>query len=259
MNLLCRIKRLSYALLLVSGFPAATMAGDITVFAAASLKEALEDVATDFEAATGHNLRLSFAGSSALARQIERGAPAEIFISANSAWMDRLETAGLLHPGTRTDLLGNRLVLIGPASSERSIDLSTGVDLSANLGDGPLAMALTDAVPAGVYGKTALVALGLWDSVAARVAETDNVRAALALVSLGAAPLGVVYATDAQADPRVRVVAAFPEQSYPPIVYPIAALGPSARAETLTFLDFLRRDTARSIFAQYGFRSGTGS
>ncbi|MFK7761740.1 MAG: molybdate ABC transporter substrate-binding protein [Roseobacter sp.] len=253
MRILHRFKRLLWVLTLATGLPTLSCAGELTVFAAASLKEALDEVTKTYESQTGHRVTTSFAGSSALARQIELGAPADIFVSASPDWMDHLEAAGQLQAGTRVDLLSNRMVLIGPALPRVTLDLQTGTDLTALLGEGPLAMALTKAVPAGIYGKEALSNLGLWDQVAAHVAETDNVRAALALVALGAAPLGVVYATDAQADPRVSLISVFPQSSHSPIVYPVAAIGPNARAEALSFLEFLSSDIATVVFQRHGF------
>ena len=195
---------------------AAPMArAEVTVFAAASLMGALDEVAAGWEDRTGGEVRLSYAGSSALARQIEAGAPADVFVSANVDWMDELGERGLTEPGSRRDLLSNRLVLVGPAGAA-PLALEPGLDLAALLDGGRLAMALVDAVPAGLYGREALRSLGLWGAVEPRVAQAENVRAALALVARGEAPLGVVYASDARAEPRVAVVATFPEGSHPP-------------------------------------------
>lgn len=225
----------------------------VTVFAAASLKTALDAVATAYAAQGGDRMILSAAGSSALARQIQMGAPAQIFVSANPGWMDLLEREGLLAPGTRTDLLTNRLVLIAPADSLLELDLGPGTDLAAALDGDRLAMALAEAVPAGLYAKAALQSLGLWDSVRDRTAQTDNVRAALRLVALGEAPLGIVYATDARAEPRVRVVASFPADSHPPILYPVAILAEGDGAPARRLLDFLTGARARAIFREHGF------
>jgi molybdate transport system substrate-binding protein len=231
--------------------PAAASAERITVFAAASLGTALREVEARFEAATGHDLVVSLAGSSALARQIAAGAPADVFVSASPDWMDALEAEGLIAEGTRFDLIGNRLVLAAHGTETAPVEIGPGLDLAALLGEGRLAMALVDAVPAGVYGKAALVHFGLWEEVAPRVAQTDNVRAALALVATGEAPFGIVYATDAAAEAGVRVAATFPEESHPPIVYPAAAV---AGSETATaFLDWLRGAEARSVFEAHGF------
>lgn len=228
-------------------------AGDITVFAAASLKTALDEIARDWETQTGHTARISFAGSSALARQIQQGAPADIIISANQAWMDVLEEDGRIVPATRVDLLGNTLVLVSADPNLPSTEISKDLDLPAMLKDGPLAMALVDAVPAGIYGKAALESLGLWETVAPHVAQTDNVRAALALVAVGEAPVGVVYATDDAAEPRVHVIGTFPPGTHPPIVYPAAAIAQSTNPLRLTFLRFLCSDTATATFRRLGF------
>ena len=190
-------------------------ADEITVFAAASLKNAMDEVADGFEAAAGHEVTVSYAGSSALARQIELGAPADVFISANPGWMDRLEEAGTVEDGTRIDLLGNRIVLIAHGAAD-PVEIGPRMDLGAMLGEGRLAMALVDAVPAGIYGKAALESLGQWQAVEPRVVQADNVRAALKLVAIGEAPMGVVYATDAAAEEGVSVLGVFPEDSHPP-------------------------------------------
>lgn len=248
---LCRAACL--ALLTCAG--SAASADQITVFAAASLREALDGVATAFTQSTGHDLRLSYAASSALARQIEQGAPADVFVSANTAWMDHLDAAGVIAPDSRVDLLSNRLVLIAHDPDAAPVTLSPETDLRGIIGDSRLAMALVDAVPVGLYGKAALRSLGLWDTLADRVAQADNARAALALVALGHAEYGIVYATDALAEPRVHVVATFAPDSHPPIVYPVAAMagrdGPAARA----LLAFLQAPEATAIFAAQGFGS----
>ena len=232
-------------ILLLLALPA--RADTVTVFAAASLKTALDDLAPAARIATGHDLRLVLAGSSVLARQIQQGAPAQIFVSANAAWMDVLQDDGLVASGTRRDLLTNTMVLVGTDPAPLEI-----ADLPARLGDGKLALALVDAVPAGIYAQSALVSLGLWDALSSRVAQADNVRAALALVAVGAAPYGVVYATDAAAEPRVTVLARFPATSHPPIRYPVAAIAP-ADAATRKVLDWLDSPQARQIFAAHGF------
>ncbi len=237
--------------LVVALFAGGAQAADLTVFAAASLKTALDRVAEDWEAQTRWEVAVSYAGTSALARQIQQGAPADVFLSANVAWMDAVEAAGRLVPGSRFDLLGNRIVLAAHGEAEAA-EIGPGFDLSAQLGEGRLAMALVGAVPAGIYGKAALELLGLWEGVAGRVAQTDSVRAALALVASGEAPLGVVYATDAAAEPRVSVVGAFPEGSHPPIVYPAAAVAGGAPLSA-DFLKFLRGPEARAAFEGQGF------
>ncbi|RVT83350.1 molybdate ABC transporter substrate-binding protein [Rhodobacteraceae bacterium CCMM004] len=236
------------------GIAARAGAGEtVTVYAAASTQTALEEIAAGFAQATGHRAVVSAAGTPVLARQIQRGAPADVFVSASPAWMDTLDAEGHIAPGTRRDLVGNRLVLIG-ATGAAPVPLGPAFDLAARLGGGRLAVALIDAVPAGQYARAALEATGLWEAAAPRLAQTDNVRAALALVALGAAPLGVVYASDARAEPRVTVVAAFPEDSHPPIVYPVAAVvgrdSPAVRA----FLAHLSAPEARAAWARHGFR-----
>lgn len=248
------MKLLRSALVALAIFaPLAAQAERVNVYAAASLKEAMDAIAPAFAKATGNEAVVSLAGSSALARQIAQGAPAGVFISANVGWMDQLGAQGLLMKGTRRDLLKNRLVLIAPgAEGAESEEIGPGFDFATPLADGRLAMALVDAVPAGIYGKQALESLGLWDGVSGKVAQADNVRAALALVAVGAAPLGIVYATDAQAEPRVHVVAAFPDNSHPPIIYPAAATEGSGEA-ALSFLMFLGSAEAQAIFNRLGF------
>lgn len=227
-------------------------ASDVTVFAAASLRTALDEIAEVWEAETGLVATIAPAGSSALARQIQQGAPADIFLSASPDWMDVLEADGLIRNGTRRDLLTNRLVLIG--HGERApIEIGPDLDLAGMLGEDRLAMALVEAVPAGVYGRAALQSLGIWDSVAPLVAQTDNVRAALALVATGEAPLGIVYATDALAEPRVSVLGVFPAESHPPIVYPAAVIAESAADGAAPFLDFLAGEEGGAIFTAHGF------
>jgi molybdate transport system substrate-binding protein len=229
-------------------------AEEITVFAAASLTTALAEIETAFEAVSGNGIVVSAAGSSVLARQIQQGAPADIFISASTDWMDRLEADGLVEPGTGFDLLGNRLVLVSHGKAGIApVEIGPDLDLSALLGDGRLAMALVDSVPAGVYGKAALESLGLWEDVEERVAQADNVRAALAFVATGEAPLGIVYATDATASDKVTVIGTFPQDSHPPIVYPVDGLANRDGPGEAAFLDFLRGPEARAIFERQGF------
>ena len=231
---------------------APAQAQEVVVFAAASLKTALDGVAADFQAATGHTVTISYAGSNALAKQIIEGAPADIFLSAAVNWMDQVEKAGLLAPGTRRDLFGNRLVLVGGPDAAQ-VNLTPGLDLGGLLGDGKLAMALVDAVPAGQYGKAALQNLGLWDAVAPQVAQADNVRAALAFVSSGEAPYGIVYATDAIAEPAVKIAATFPADSHPAIVYPGALLTGAQDAADRAFYDALTADAGAAKFSEQGF------
>ncbi|MGK6320650.1 molybdate ABC transporter substrate-binding protein [Sphingomonas sp. DT-204] len=223
------------------------------VLAAASLQESMS-AAADAWARSGHaRPTISFAASSALARQAVAGAPADLFVSADQEWMDTLQQRGLLVPGSRADFLGNRLVLVAPRSSRAAVRLGPGVDLAGALGRGRLAMADPDAVPAGRYGKAALMRLGAWRGVEGRVARAENVRAALALVERGAAAMGVVYATDAAASRAVRVVAVFPAASHPPIRYPIALLRSSRSPDARAFRAFLLSARGKAIFARYGF------
>ena len=231
-------------------------AAQVTVFAAASLKDALEEIATGFLAETGNSISLSLAGSSALARQIRLGAPADVYISANTVWMDFLAGEGLIEPASRIDLLGNELVLIAPGPDAPSVDLA---QLPALLGNGRLVMTQLNAVPAGIYGKAALEHLGIWPQLASRVAQTDNVRAALVLVSLGEAPFGIVYATDAKADKNVSVAARFPPDSHAPIIYPAAAVSGRNNPATSAFLAYLYSPPARGVFQRHGFSLLIGS
>ncbi len=227
---------------------------DLVVFAASSLKTALDDVALAWREASGGTLRLSFAGSSRLAWQIQQGAPVDIFISANTKWMDVLERDGSILARSRTDLLGNRLVLIAHGKGAKPVDLSGGDNLAALLAGGRLAMAMVDSVPAGIYGKAALESLGWWKAVAPHVAQTDNVRSALALVARGEAPFGIVYATDAAASDNVTVVAAFPQETHEPIIYPGAVVTESAEAAAAQrFLDYLAAPRMAAIFERHGF------
>lgn len=232
---------------------AGAQAERITVFAAASMTNALAEIETDFEAATGHDLVVSLAGSSALARQIQQGAPADIFISASTDWMDIVESDGLIEAGTRFDLLGNTIVLVAFGTEADPVEITPDLDLAGLLGTGRLAMALIDSVPAGVYGKAALQELGLWDDVEAQVAQADNVRAALAFVATGEAPYGIVYATDAAAEDRVSIVGRFPPTSHPPIVYPAADLSNRDVPAETDFLEYLRSPQARAAFERQGF------
>lgn len=248
---------LPVAAIALAGFlassPLQASADDITVFAAASMKNAIDEISTEWADVTGHRAVVSLGGSSELARQIQQGAPADIFISASPDWMDTLEADGLVAEGTRFDLLGNTLVLIAHGTDVPAVTITPGFDLAGLLGEGRLAMALVDAVPAGIYGKAALTSLGIWDSVAPKVAQANNVRAALAFVSTGEAPLGIVYATDAVADDQVTVIGTFPENSHPPIIYPAAALVASDNPLNRDFLAFLRSDIARAAFQRQGF------
>lgn len=246
--------RRAAVLVLFLAFAGAARAQGALVFAAASLKEALDEAAGSFALGRAGRVEVSYAATSALARQVERGAPADLFISADSDWMDYLERRGLVAAGTRHDLLVNELVLIAPASSKVAIRLAPGAGVSHALGRGRLAMADPDAVPAGKYAKAALVSLGAWAGVQSRVAATENVRAALALVARGEAPLGIVYRTDAMAEKGVRIVDAFPSASHPRIVYPVAVLERSQSPVARAFAGYLTTPEARRIFERHGFR-----
>ncbi|MCL4189265.1 MAG: molybdate ABC transporter substrate-binding protein [Rhodobacteraceae bacterium] len=247
------LRRITAAAALSLAAAATAAAGEVVVFAAASMKTALDQVASAWTAETGHGIAISYAGSGQLARQIIQGAPADIFISAAADWMDEIGTAGLVVAGTRADLFGNTLVLIAHGTGAAPVAIGPGFDLPGLLGEGKLAMALVDAVPAGQYGKAALTALGIWEAVAPAVAQVDNVRAALALVSAGEAPFGIVYATDAVADGNVTVVGTFPADSHPPIVYPAALLTGAADPADRAFLQALTSEAARAAFAGQGF------
>lgn len=228
-------------------------AEEVVVFAAASLRTALDQVAQEFQATTGHSVLISYAGSSVLAKQILQGAPADIFISAAEPWMDVVAAEGLIADGNRRALLGNSLVLIAHDPNAAPVEVTPALDLSGLLGGEKLAMALTNSVPAGEYGKAALQSLGLWSKIEPSVAQADNVRAALALVATGEAPLGIVYATDAVAEPLVKVIGQFPPDSHPPITYPAALLTMGTDAADLLFFNSLTSESAQATFAAQGF------
>jgi molybdate transport system substrate-binding protein len=243
------------ALLVLAALGAARPAAaeDVVVFAAASLKNALDDAVGAYQQAGGDKVNVSYAASPALAKQIESGAPADIFVSADLDWMDYLQQRSLIKPETRKTLLGNRLVLVAPSSSDIKLEIAPNFPLASLLKDGRLAIADPDAVPAGKYGKAALEKLGVWPSVADRLARAENVRAALFFVSRQEAPLGIVYQTDAAADKGVKIVAVFPEDTHPPIVYPVALTAASKSAGAAKFLGFLESATAKPIFEKQGF------
>jgi molybdate transport system substrate-binding protein len=228
-------------------------AQDLLVFGAASLRNALDAVIEGYQADGGGPVRASYASSSTLARQIEQGAPADLFVSANPQWMYYLEQRDLLRAGSRADLLGNGLVLVAPLDSATTLEVVPGFDLLGALDGGFLAMGDPDHVPAGIYGRAALERLGVWDAVAPRVARADNVRAALALVARGEAPLGVVYRSDALADASVKVVGDFPRDSHPPIVYPVAIMADSKHPDAAALATLLQSETAGAIFERFGF------
>lgn len=249
--------RLLLPALLAFAMPAARAgegaAAPVTVFAAASLKESLDAAARAWEREGGVPVRVSYAASSALARQIARGAPADVFLSADRDWMDDLDRRGLLRAGSRRDLLGNTLVLVAPRAARMPpVALSRPASVASALGDGRLALALTASVPAGKYARAAFGSLGLWDALKPRVVESENVRAALLLVARGEARMGVVYASDARAEPRVRVLAAFPARTHPPIVYPVAVTAASRHPRATAFAAWLRTPAARAVFRRHG-------
>jgi molybdate transport system substrate-binding protein len=243
---------LGLVLLLSPRLAAAQAAPPVTVFAAASLKNAMDDVGKAFTAKTGANVRFSYAASSAIARQIEAGAPADVFISADSDWMDYLAQRHLIVTASRRDVLTNHLALIAPAGSNVKLRIGRGMPLAKALGDGRLSVAGPD-VPAGKYAKASLTALGVWPSVADHLAPAENVRAALAFVARGEAPLGIVYDTDAEIEPKVRIVGLFPDASHPPIVYPAALVAGHTTPGEAAFLGFLQGPEASAIFKRYGF------
>ena len=232
--------------------PAAAQARPVLVFAAASLKTALDAIAAKWQSETGKAVTISYGASPTLAKQIENGAPADLFISADLDWMDYLQERKLIDPKTRVDLLGNSLVLVASADNDARVTIAPGFPLAALLGDGRLAMAEPNAVPAGKYGKAALENLGVWSTVKSRIAAAETVRAALVLVARGEAPLGIVYATDAQAEPRVKIVGEFPPDSHPPIVYPLA-LTATAQPVAADFAAYLRGPAAGALFEAQGF------
>ncbi|SRR5579885_528409 len=226
----------------------------VVVFAAASLKNALDEAAQTWAKKSGIEVKLSYAASSALAKQIEAGAPADIFISADLDWMDYAETKKLLRAGTRINLLGNSIVLIANKDwNKGGVKISANFPLAELLSGGRLAMADTAAVPAGKYGKEALEKLGVWNSVSGKLAQAENVRAALVLVGRGEAPLGIVYKTDAAAEPNVKIVGTFPDDSHKTIVYPAAMIDASKNAKAGEFLQYLAGPEAKAIFERHGF------
>jgi molybdate transport system substrate-binding protein len=244
---------------LLAGAPQIAAAQDtLTVFAGASMKNALDDTNAAFTKATGVKVVASYAASSALAKQIESGAPADVFVSADLQWMDYVAQKNLIKPDSRLNLLGNKLVLIAPADSK--LDKVTigkgpgdlGFDIAKLAGDGRIAVADVKAVPAGLYAKAALEKLGGWAAAEPKLAMAENVRATLSFVARGETPLGIVYATDAKVEPKVKIVGVFPDGSHPPIIYPVAATS-TAKADATKYLTFLRGNEAKAIFEKYGF------
>lgn len=244
---------LAALVVLTMALPAFAADRSVTVYAAASLTSALQDIGKGFEAQTGAKVKFSFAASSLLARQIEAGAEADVFFSADSDWMNYLADRSLIQAATRKDILSNRLVLIAEKASPLSLRIAPGFPLAAALGDGRLAVADPDSVPAGRYARSALTSLGVWGSVAERLVRAENVRVALTYVARGEAPLGIVYETDAKAEPLVRVVDVFPKDSHQPIVYPAALTRAGTSPDAKAFLSYISGDAAAAGFKKYGF------
>ena len=250
----CLVRRDFIAALIALPLPAAAQTADrLMVFAAASLTNTLDEIGRDYGRARGKRVVFSFAASMTLAKQIEASSGADVFIAADAESMDYLEQRGLIAKPTRQNLLGNSLVLIAPADSRVTLAIAPQMRLAEALGGGRLALANVDSVPAGRYGKAALTALGVWNSVANHLAQGDDVRTTLAYVARGEAPLGIVYATDARIEPRVRVVGTFPANSHPPIVYPAAVVA-DAKSDAASFLSYLKSPQARAVFERAGFR-----
>lgn len=238
----------------MSGTPQIAAAQEtLTVFAAASMKNALDDTNAAFTKATGIKVVASYAASSALAKQIESGAPADVFVSADLQWMDYVAQKNLIKPDTRVNLLGNKLVLIAPLDSKLDkVTIGQGFDIAKLAGDGRIAVADVKAVPAGLYAKAALEKLGSWTAAEPKLAMAENVRATLAFVARGETPVGIVYETDAKVEPKVKIVGVFPDGSHPPVIYPVAATS-TAKADAGKYLNFLRTPDAKTIFEKYGF------
>jgi molybdate transport system substrate-binding protein len=233
--------------------PALAQDKSLTVFAAASMKNALDDIDTAFTAKTGVQVAASYAASSTLARQIEQGAPADIFVSADIDWMDYATSKKTINESTRVNLLGNSIVLIAPKDSRiDDVTIGQGFDLAKLAGDGRIATGDVKAVPVGKYAKAALEKLGAWQAAEPKFAMAESVRAALTLVARGEAVLGIVYSTDAKVEPGVKIVGTFPADSHPPIIYPVAATS-TAKPEAASYLDFLRSSAAKATLEKYGF------
>lgn len=250
-----RFRRLSWvAGVLTLALTAATAdAQEVTVFAAASLTNAFEEIAKAYRAKGGGAVKFSFASSSTLAKQIESGASADIFASADEQWMDYLAERKLIEPATRSSRLGNTLVLITPAGDRRPVDIKPGFDLAGMIGNGKLATGDPAHVPVGRYAQQALTKLGIWDAVAPKIARTDNVRAALLLVERGEAPFGIVYRTDAAASGKVNIAGTFPADSHPPVSYPFAILARRDRPEVKRFFEYLYGPEAQAAYRRAGF------
>ncbi|TCR89901.1 molybdate ABC transporter substrate-binding protein [Rhizobium sp. BK376] len=245
---------LSAAWLGIAAVPAPAHAADkIVVFAAASMKNALDNMDAAFTKETGKEVTVSYAASGALAKQLENGAPADVFISADTDWMDYVTKKKLIKDGTQVNLLGNQIVLVAAKDKAKPVEIKQGMDLAGLLGDGRLAMGEPKSVPAGKYGQAALEKLGLWSSVEKKVAGAESVRAALALVSRGEAPYGIVYQTDVSSDPGVAIAGTFPEDSHPPIIYPVAITADSKNPDTQAYFDYMKSAKAAPFFEHEGF------
>jgi molybdate transport system substrate-binding protein len=246
---------LGFAILCASALsPAAAQDKTLTLFAAASMKNALDDIDAAWTAKTGVKIAASYAASSALAKQIEQGAPADVFVSADTDWMDYAISKKNINEPTRVNLLGNSIVLIAPKDSKiENVAIGGGFDLAKLAGDGKIATGDVKAVPVGKYAKAALEKLGAWQAAEPKFAMAESVRAALTLVARGEAVLGIVYSTDARVEPGVKIVGTFPPDSHPAIIYPVAATA-TAKPETADYLGFLRSSAAKAIFEKYGFK-----
>jgi molybdate transport system substrate-binding protein len=256
--LICRRFMLAAALVTATvscgGTNAVGQDKSLTVFAAASLKNAIDETNAAFLKRTGIKVVVSYAATSALVKQIAAGAPADVFLSADLRWMDYATEHKLIRPETRVNLLGNTLVLIAPKTSKLApVTIREGFDIAALAGPGRIAVANVESVPAGRYAKAALQSLGAWSGAEKKLAMAENVRAALAFVARGETPIGVVYATDARAEPNVKVIGTFPDGSHPPIIYPLAATAAARKPEATKYLDFLRSREAKAIFQRHGF------
>ena len=246
------------ACLLVALAQPAVAQESITVFAAASMRNALDDVDGAFTQTSGIKVAASYAASSALAKQIEQGAPADVYVSADLRWMDYLAERKMIKPDTRVNLLGNRLVLIAPKDSKLDhVTIGQGFDIASLAGNGRIAVADVRAVPAGLYAKAALTKLGAWAAAEPKLAQAENVRATLAFVARGETPLGIVYETDAKVEPKVKIVGVFPANSHPSVTYPVAATSSTSKTAVPKYLAFLRSKQAKDIFEKYGFSALT--
>jgi molybdate transport system substrate-binding protein len=246
---------LACALCIAGAWPAAAKEPRkpvLLVFAAASLTDVLGELSADWEKSSGGQVKLSFAASSVLARQIEAGSGADVFVSADQEWMDYLQARNLIDQSSRRNLVGNQLVLIAPADSRLQLTIAPGFRLAEALGKGRLSTGDPDTVPVGRYARSALTTLGVWDDVADRLVRADNVRGAMLFVARGEVPLGIVYATDAAVDPKVRIIDTFPANTHAPITYPAAALG-NAKPEAAAFIAYLASESARVAWRKYGF------